>query len=199
MLEKSDIVVSKMPRHRPQIKRILLVAGCALLVFIVAGLLYWWFVWRDGPDSQRPLTAEQKWEAANVAADSIAEASAAAIEAGDIVRVEQLYNEAIQANQGDSLKQSRLYLNLATALVLLRNDQKAINAAKQAETLDTEGVYAYEILPLIGYAAYRLGDKVVALEYLKRAYDVFERSSHTEAGVLEETKDIIQSLEAQSQ
>lgn len=188
--------------HRFSKKTAIIIIVAVVLVAAV-GVSAWLLLSRPGSQNQQSSEdtvftrrAEQLQDADVVGAE-VSTASQKAFDEGNVAEFERVYNEAIAKQDGAPSVQANLYVALARGLVGLKQDAKALAAAQKAEELDSDQLYTRVTSPLIGYAAYRLGDKTMALEYLRKTYDLQKDDQYLESGVLKETEDFIKALEAQ--
>lgn len=184
-------------------KKAAIIVIAAVVVVVAAGASAWLLLGRPGGEKQQSsedmvfTRRTEQLQDADVVGAEVSTASQKAFDEGNVAEFERIYAEAIAKQDGAPSVQANLYIALAQGLVGLAQDAKALPAAQKAEKLDSDQLYTRVTLPLIGYTAYRLGDKVLALEYLRKTHDLQKDDQYLESGVLKETEDFIKELEAQ--
>lgn len=189
-------------------KHILIIAAAAMLIMAAIGGGVWWYFASRQPESvtvPEELSPENPnfirravlLEEGDRVGSEVAKAAQAALDTGDIAEYERVYTEAIGRHEGNSAVQANLYIALAQGFQSLRQDTKALVAAQKAYEIDDNKLYSRTVLPLIGYTAYRLGQKDLALEYLYKTREHQKTDPYLEPGVQRETDEFIAQLESE--
>lgn len=173
------------------------------IVLIGAGGTLYWYKWGNTSSNSTatdPAAAKiKKQEEVSQLGQALATTATPARESGDAAKVVQVYEQSVASKAGDSTAQAGLYLQLALTLQSMKQYQQTLDVAQKAYAIDKDGAYTFDLLPLIGYTAYRLGNKQLALEYIQKTYDYFKTYPSLEAGVLQETETFLSQLRQEAQ
>lgn len=183
-------------------RRTIIIASVVVCVLVAAGIGIWKYVQQpqDTAGEEQDPVYLQKVERlgdTDEALTKISPIAQQAIDAGDIAALEEAYKQAIAEYPDSPHVQTSLYIGLAQSFIMLQDDGRALEAARQAEKLDLDKLHERIILPLIGYTAYRVGDRQLALDYLRRNYEFQKTDPYIEAGVLNESKLFLEQLESE--